>query len=181
MNYEEDNEIAKDIVYLNDVYTKFSYDSEIMEKAFNTVFFKYSGKIQGFESGMDVISVFDKKTKMAESLRKNIQLVIKRLEIYQNSGFREECLYEHYLKEGVQGETLNISFQEARKILYEKEGMSASEKKEIEEKLDEVEQIYESVDAKKNKWNRMRPILMWLSGKDVDTGLTFLALIQKIN
>ena len=181
MDYENEKDVEKDLEFLKETYKKYSYDADIMEEAFNSTFFKYVDKIKFFAGGMDVISVFDNKVNMAEAVRNNVALIIKRLEIYITSGFDENCLQEFYLREGFKGEAINITFGEARKIFYENRELSVSDRNEIEQMVDLVEEVYSSVDTKKNKWHRLRPVIMWVSGKDVETGLLFLSLIQKIN
>lgn len=181
MDYELEKNVNRDLEYCKDMYTKYSYDGDRMEDVFNQILFKYVECIDHFADGMDVISVYDDKVKIAEALRKNVVLIIKRLEIFKNSSFKKDCLEEYYLKEGVKGERIEIGFNEARKLFYENPELTITEKKEIEEKLDIIEEIYSSIDTKKNKWNRLRPMVMWASGKDVDIGLLFLSLIQKIN
>ena len=172
--------VDEDIPYCKSVWGKYSHDAEQMEVLFNTMLFKYVNVIEGFADGMEVISAYEEKAKIAEALRNNVDLIIKRLEIFKALGYKCQSLKDYYLSENVKGYAVNIDFNEARKILNESQ-IGMLEKTEITDKIDEIEEICISVDTKKGKWDKLRPYVVWVSGKDVEIALLILSLMQKIN
>ncbi|HCT64904.1 MAG TPA: hypothetical protein DIC60_06530 [Lachnospiraceae bacterium] len=173
--------VDKDILYCKSVWSKYSHDAEQMENLFNTMLFKYVNIIEGFAEGMQVISAYEGKGIIAEALRNNVDMIIKRLEIFKDLGYKPQSLKEYYIKEGVKGCAVNAGFNEARRFFHETPQIGVLEKKEITNKIDEIEEICISVDTKKRKWDKLRPYVIWASGKDVETAMFILALIQKIN
>lgn len=182
VNLNELNSVVdEDILYCKSVWSKYSHDAEQMESLFNAMLFKYVDVIEGFADGMEVISAYEEKTKIAEALRNNVDLIIKRLEIFKALGYKCQSLRDYYLKEDVIGCAVNVGFNEARRLLAEMSRISVLEKKEIIDKIDEIEEICISVDTKKAKWDKLRPYVIWASGKDVEIAMLVLSLMQKIN
>ena len=66
-------------------------------------------------------------------------------------------------------------------MVMENEYMGEAEKNEIIAKFDEMEMIFLAADTKRNKWEKMRPYVMWATGKDADTAMIALSLVLKIN
>ncbi|MDD3570653.1 MAG: hypothetical protein PHY44_06080 [Lachnospiraceae bacterium] len=173
--------VDEDILYCKSVWNKYSHDAEQMESLFNAMLFKYVDVIEGFADGMEVISAYEEKAKVAEALRNNVDLIIKRLEIFKALGYRCQSLKDYYLMEDVSGHEVNVGFNEARSIVAEIARIGVIEKKEIIDKIDEIEEICISIDTKKAKWDKLRPYVLWASGKDVEIAMLALSLIQKIN
>lgn len=173
--------VDEDILYCKSVWSKYSHDAEQMERLFNTMLFKYVDVIEGFADGMEVISAYEEKAKIAEALRNNVDLIIKRLEIIKALGYKCQSLRDYYLSEDVKGCVVNVGFNEARRYFSESTQIGIIEKKEITDKIDEIEEICISVETKRGKWDKLRPYVIWTSGKDVEIAMLILALIQKIN
>ncbi|MGE4214495.1 MAG: hypothetical protein AB7E42_06935 [Anaerotignaceae bacterium] len=173
--------VDEDILYCKSVWSKYSHDAQQMESLFNTMLFKYVNVIEGFADGMEVISGYEEKAKIAEALRNNVDLIIKRLEIFKTLGYKCQSLREYYLSEDVSGCAVNVGFNEARRFFSETAKIGIVEKKEITDKIDEIEEICISIDTKKAKWDKLRPYVIWASGKDVEIAMLILSLIQKIN
>lgn len=51
---------------------------------------------------------------------------------------------------------------------------------EVKQKIDEIESVVKSNDRKKNKWKKLKPVLLWLADKSVDIGTAVLPLLLKI-
>lgn len=181
MDFELKYAVDEDLLAAKDIWKKFSYDAEKLENLFNTLIFKYVDKIDGFSEDLEVISPYDDKIKHAEALRYNVEIIIKRLEIIKKQDYRTDGLREYYLKEGVEGRAVQINFNEARRAVSENDDISKVERNEILNKLDEIEEICISVEPKREKWNKLRPYVVWASGKDVTIALIVLSLIQRIN
>lgn len=181
MDFQLKYEIDEDLLTLKDTWKRFSFDTEKLEILFNAMIFKYADKIEGFSQNLEVISHYDNNIKYGEALRYNIETIIKRLEIIKNQGYNTDGLREYYLKEGVAGIEATMDFNEARKYFWDNAGMGRYEKNEVLNKIDEIEDICLSLEPKWDKWNRLRPYVVWASGKDADTALRILSLIQRIN
>lgn len=182
VNENELNSVVdEDILYCKSVWSKYSHDAEQMESLFNAMLFKYVDVIEGFADGMEVISAYEEKAKIAEALRNNVDLIIKRLEIFKAFGYKCQSLRDYYLAEDVSGCAVNVGFNDARRLLCETTRLGVLEKKEIVDKIDEIEDICISVDTKKAKWDKLRPYVIWASGKDVEIAMLILSLVQKIN
>lgn len=181
MDFELQYAVDEDLLILKDSWKKYSHDYERMEKLFNAMIFKYADRIDDFADEMEVISPYEGAAKQAEALRHNVSTIIKRLEIVKEYGYKKDCLQEYYLKENVKGKAVNVDFNEARRFFGENQNLSSFERNEILMKIDEIEEICISICPKKEKWDKLRPYIVWLSGKDSTTGLMIISLIQRIN
>lgn len=75
---------------------------------------------------------------------------------------------------------VNISFESVRSRLEADTSLSEEQTIEAKQKIDEIEAVIKSEDSKKNKWKKLKPILLWLADKSVDIGTTVLPLLLKI-
>ena len=58
--------------------------------------------------------------------------------------------------------------------------LSKKEKEEISQKLDEIETVCTSAAETTEKWNRLRPYVVWLSGKSLNIASYILPLLNMI-
>lgn len=79
-----------------------------------------------------------------------------------------------------QTQTITMSFDEVKRQIENMSGLSDSETKDTLEKIDEIQAIVELKEPKKTKWQKIKPILIWLADKSVDVGIALLPLILKI-
>ena len=75
---------------------------------------------------------------------------------------------------------VNITFEEVRSQVEDMTSLTEEETKELLERIDELEEIVNSKDKKKTKWQKVAPILKWLADKSFDIGMKILPLILKI-
>ncbi|MEA4929253.1 MAG: hypothetical protein VB104_11345 [Candidatus Limiplasma sp.] len=59
-------------------------------------------------------------------------------------------------------------------------GLSEKETQETLEKVNEIMAIVESKESQKTKWQKLKPILVWIADKSVDVGIALLPLLLKI-
>lgn len=170
-----------DIIECTEIWNKYSHDAKRMGGLFDMLIMRYNEIIEGFSEGMEVVTSFEDIVVQGELYRKNVKILLTRMSNFKKNGYSNEGLKEFYINSGVKGGVIDITFNEARKMVEENEFMTVLEKSEIVEKLDEMEQIYTTPDTKKNKWNKLRPYVMWSTGKDVDTAMIVLSLVLKIN
>ena len=79
-----------------------------------------------------------------------------------------------------QSQNISISFEDVKQQIEEMTGLSESETNEALSKIDEIKGILESKGNKKTKWQKIKPLLLWLADKSVDVGCAILPLILKI-
>lgn len=75
---------------------------------------------------------------------------------------------------------VNITFEDVRSQVDDMTSLTEEETKEILERIDELEEIVNSKDKKKTKWQKVAQILKWLAEKSCDVGMVLLPLILKI-
>ena len=75
---------------------------------------------------------------------------------------------------------VNISFESVRSHLEADTSLSDEQKIEAKQKIYEIEAVVKSNDSKKNKWKKLKPVLLWLADKSVDVGTALLPLLLKI-
>lgn len=75
---------------------------------------------------------------------------------------------------------VHISFESVRSHLDADTSLSEEQTIEAKQKIDEIEAVIKSDDSKKNKWKKLKPVLIWLADKSVDIGTAVLPLLLKI-
>ena len=79
-----------------------------------------------------------------------------------------------------QTQTITVSFEEVKRRVKDMTGLSEEETENTLAKIDEIKTIVEQDGSKKTKWQKIKPILIWLADKSVDVGCALLPLILKI-
>lgn len=74
---------------------------------------------------------------------------------------------------------INITFDDVRKSLDEMSSLTEQATKEAIEKVNIIEEIMQSGDSQKKKWEKIKPVLLWLTDKSVDIGIAILPLLLK--
>ncbi|WMI81494.1 hypothetical protein [Anaerotignum sp. MB30-C6] len=172
--------VDEDIDRSRATWDAYSYDEEEMSVLFRYLVNTYKDKIEGFCIGLKVIQPYEKSALKAEAYRENIKKMVKRLEGFRYNGYQNEGLLDYYLKLEHSDLSLDVDFTDLRLEIGLMENISKYEKDEIIEKLGEMEDICSQVLFKRQKWERMREYLVWLSGKDVDIALKILPIFFKI-
>ena len=75
---------------------------------------------------------------------------------------------------------LSISFAEARQKIEDMTSLTEPETEEILAKITELEEVINSKDKKKSKWEKVKSVLIWLADKSFDVGMALLPLLLKI-
>lgn len=75
---------------------------------------------------------------------------------------------------------INIAFTNTIEQIKEMSGLSDKETEETIAKIEEIKAIIDQGGSKKTKWQKIKPILIWLADKSVDVGCALLPLILKI-
>lgn len=75
---------------------------------------------------------------------------------------------------------VNITFEQAREKVQDMTSLTDEQTQEILDKITELEEIINSKDKKKTKWEKAKSVLVWLADKSFDVGMTVLPLLLKI-
>lgn len=75
---------------------------------------------------------------------------------------------------------ISITFEEVREKIEDMTSLTNEETKEILAKISEIEEVVKSNDKKKTKWEKVKPVLVWLADKSCDVGTALLPLLLNI-
>ena len=73
-----------------------------------------------------------------------------------------------------------VSFEQARQQIEDMTSLTDKETEEILAKIIELEEIINSKEKKKTKWEKAKGVLVWLADKSFDVGMALLPLLLKI-
>ena len=76
--------------------------------------------------------------------------------------------------------SVNITFDDVRSQVENMTSITEEETQELLERIDELEDIINSKDKKKTKWQKVSPILKWLADKSFDVAMVVIPLILKL-
>ena len=76
--------------------------------------------------------------------------------------------------------SVNITFEQARSTVTEMSSLTDEQTQEVLERIDEIERVLNTDASKKTKWEKIKPVLIWLADKSYDLGKTILPLLLKI-
>lgn len=152
---------------------------------------KYSAHIS--DIGFDMYCYFDKSNFFnmdlmdENSLRHNIFVLKNKLIAFKNYGYKNRKFAQdnnginiQNTLSATQTQTINLSFEDVKRQVAEMTGLSDEETKETLDKIDEIKAIVELNEPKKSKWQKIKPILIWLADKSVDVGIALMPLIMKV-
>lgn len=168
-------DVERDIERCRDVLENYSNDKKKLSSAFYEIMPKYI-KVEGFSKDLQVVDDYASPKDCIQIYKSNITLIRNRLEDF----LANKC--EGLSKASVKNpEKIEESFEEAKLQINNLVSVSDSAKADILKKLDEIKDICLSEISRTEKWDSLRPYVMWISGKDIDTAQIFLPLILKIN
>lgn len=162
-----DNELQvlvdEDLDFSKEMWQKYSHDKEKMEEVYNRLLFNYADKVEGFSHGLKVVSSYETIAKLTETYRNNVKVLMQRLEVFKNQGYKNSFgmsdeMYE-FKKE------LTNMFNQARFDIEADLEIAQKEKEELIKKIDEIEQITLEKSEKEERWAKLRPFILWISGK----------------
>lgn len=180
LEYELKRMVNNDIEYCKKEWDNYSFDWERMGRLFDKMIHKYINIIDGFDKDLKVISAYEKKNNSGDTYRDNLRLIISRLEAFRDNGYKNDGL----LKENIRGFNIRpydrTEFDSVRLTMDRCEKIGKKEKEEISRKLDEIETVCTSAAEPTEKWNRLRPYVVWLSGKSLNIASYILPLLNMI-
>lgn len=75
---------------------------------------------------------------------------------------------------------ISITFEEVREKIEDMTSLTNEETEEVLAKISEIEEVVKNDDKKKTKWEKIKPVLVWLADKSLDIGTALLPLLLKI-
>lgn len=76
--------------------------------------------------------------------------------------------------------SIEISFEQARQQVENMTSLTDEQTKEILDKITDIENTVNGSGTKKSKWEKIKPVLVWLADKSFDVGMTLLPLLLNI-
>ena len=75
---------------------------------------------------------------------------------------------------------VSVTFERVREEVEDMTSLTNEQTQEILDKISQIEEVVTSTDKKKTKWEKIKPVLVWLADKSCDVGTTLLPLLLKI-
>lgn len=75
---------------------------------------------------------------------------------------------------------LNITFEQVRTKIEHMTSLTDEQTKEALDKIFEIESVVKGDGSKKSKWEKIKPVLMWLADKSFDVAMTILPLLLQV-
>lgn len=174
--------IEEDLEQCEIVWTQFYDNKETMESLFLMLISHYIDRINGFAENIEVLNGWEKVSQQIEICRRNILLLIERIKLFQQNGYSNEGLLDLYLKQEREKEiiTIETDFSAVHLSISMMNELSSTEKEEIIQKLEEIEEICSLPITRKRQWDKLRQYVVWISGKDVRVAMKLLPLFLKI-
>ena len=75
---------------------------------------------------------------------------------------------------------IQITFEQARRQIADMTSLTEEQSKEALGKVSEIEAVVKGDGSKKTKWEKIKPVLIWLADKSFDVAMTMLPLLLQI-
>ncbi len=181
---DEDIQVCSDII-------KSDYDEQKWKDIFIELTSKYLSHVSQLGSNMTGYSkstnYFFTDQISQDDLRRNFIVLKSKLIAFKNNGYQNSAQVSSDNGINIQNnlsatqtQTISISFETVKKQIEDMTGLSDAETEETLNKIDEIKTIVELKEPKKSKWQKIKPILIWLADKSVDVGIALMPLILKI-
>ena len=122
-----------------------------------------------------------------DAMISNLKVIKNKLSAFKANGYRnsKSVVNDNHINiannlNATQSQTVTISFEDVKRNIENMTALSDKETEETLKKVDEIKDIVENDQNKKTKWQKIKPILLWLADKSVDVGMSLLPLLLKI-
>lgn len=75
---------------------------------------------------------------------------------------------------------ITITFEQVRSKIEDMTALTDEQTREALEKVSEIEEVVKGGGSKKSKWEKIKPILVWLADKSFDVAMTILPLLFQV-
>lgn len=126
-------------------------------------------------------TIIDENKAMEEHEQREIEKLRLQLELAKESSPIHNHNINNVENKNIINNTMNISFEDARKTINDMSSLPENEIEEIQNKINAIEEIVNSKDSKSKKWSKAKEIVKWIADKGVDVGITLLPLLLKMS
>lgn len=162
-------------------------DSEVMELCLN--YYSSYNEYDDFLSDVQKLkaklkykraTIIDENKTTEEHEQREIEKLRLQVELAKESSAVHNHNINNVENKNIINNTMNISFEDARKTINDMSSLSENEIEEIQSKINALEEIVNSKESKSKKWSKAKDIIKWVADKGVDVGIALLPLILKI-
>ena len=172
--------VDDDINRIKNILKDYENDKLKMEKIFNDIFFKYINKIENISTDLSVVSPYSDDIEIISIYRNNIKKLLENLELFKGNGYSNENLFDFYIQsEELDEIDITAKFSDIIADIGLMNDIPISEKEEISRKLKEIEEICNMNETRKKKWEKLRPYVLWVSGKEYNIAIKIIPLFLK--
>lgn len=126
-------------------------------------------------------TIIDENKAMEEHEQREIEKLRLQVELAKESSAVHNHNINNVENKNIINNTMNISFEDARKTINDMSSLPENETEEIQNKINAIEEIVNSKDSKSKKWSKAKEIVKWIADKGVDVGITLLPLLLKMS
>lgn len=126
-------------------------------------------------------TIIDENKAMEEHEQREIEKLRLQVELAKERSAVHNHNINNVENKNIINNTMNISFEDARKTINDMSSLPENEIEEIQNKINAIEEIVDSKDSKSKKWTKAKEIVKWISDKGVDVGITLLPLLLKMS
>lgn len=126
-------------------------------------------------------TIIDENKAMEEHEQREIEKLRLQVELAKESSAVHNHNINNVENKNIINNTMNISFEDARKTINDMSSLPENEIEEIQNKINAIEEIVNSKDSKSKKWTKAKEIVKWIADKGVDVGITLLPLLLKMS
>lgn len=162
-------------------------DSEVMELCLN--YYLSYNEYDDFLSDVQKLkaklkykraTIIDENKTTEEHEQREIEKLRLQVELAKESSAVHNHNINNVENKNIINNTMNISFEDARKTINDMSSLPENEIEEIQSKINALEEIVNSKESKCKKWSKAKDIIKWVADKGVDVGVALLPLILKI-
>lgn len=162
-------------------------DSEVMELCLN--YYSSYNEYDDFLSDVQKLkaklkykraTIIDENKTTEEHEQREIEKLRLQVELAKESSAVHNHNINNVENKNIINNTMNISFEDARKTINDMSSLSENEIEEIQSQINALEEIVNSKESKSKKWSKAKDIIKWVADKGVDVGIALLPLILKI-
>lgn len=137
----------------------------------------------GFWASNETTIYYNELLNCPDEVKDNLDMMKSKLETFRfqvNAIEQPQAPAQHINVTTNTNFNLNITFDQARLQVKDMDSLTDAQTKDVLNRITEIEKIVQSTDSKKSKWEKVKPVLVWLADKSYDLAKTILPLILKI-
>ena len=160
---------------LEEAFREYPYDGDKLESLFEQLMFQLEDTVAGLDAGMTPLLSGESPAARARVGRHNLQILYLRLKQFRDNGYREAASIPNR-------DYVNRVDMACNDLRRQVEDMSLSDRAraEIVDQIDQLQEMGRAGSPRAVRWNQLRPVMVWLSGKPVEIGGLLLPLLVLI-